>query len=1037
MGDDMLDIILSKNAQSNPKGIAFEHYGKKYTFEEVDRRVQLAAQTLLSLGVKPGQRVAHYFERDINLFVFIHALSRVGAVEVPLDTTYPSGLILSNLQETNPCLAVVNSSFDDIQDIQPTTSSAPSLKTRFVYQGDFFTKAAALKPTNINLAIPNNSIAYIAFSSGTSGKPKACEIPRAGQAYWHQVLSPFVDTPKLRSSSSLPSKNRVLSNCTSGFDASKWDIQVAAACGGTLVMSDNHITANPEELVNFMVLHRITHATLVVSIVNEFFLEEGKSRESDFKKLSETGLKTLFLTGAAIPRKVLEAAECYGIEIINCYGPSETCYGGSICRTTLKDLGSQGEVAIGLPNRPEVEYYLEIEDEKSRTTLIQLQKDRTYSEPLRGKLLICAPHGSRGYINNPAKTKELYVQLPIETPTSSPEIGSKGKQSTIKTLFRTGDEVLFYGNKIYWKGSDHVKINGIKVHPFEIEESIRNFPGVGNVAVVVRNKTSNKHFLLAYIVPTDDFDPSKLHERLSLHHHRSVLPRLTTKKALPLTHNHKIDRHALQNEKGPIPLMRWSPVVTPSKNFEGPIKKSWVNLLFLSNNLFEEVSVDDDFYDNGGDSLLLHRLIIQIEDTFGIKIQPDTLAKFTDDHASITIENLAKLVSHQLGVKYIDSSVKCLNKGSSSKNPLFILPDITGIGSLVYTKLRRALIDLDPERPIYTFDFNNLKGNFSSIDDFLEAIKSFIQAEKPEEGANIAGFSMGAFTACLLAKKFEDAEKPVNFLGLIDFNCLPRSFNDNAKFANLLCDLFELLFKNAVVECKLRDYQMHKIFNIQRLQKLSPKEQIQLLLKELGPSISVNTRKIFMNVIDSLLLHSDTTLPKLRHITPNLYWAADTTKDSSLKTQLLHLAGKSTDHLPIPGTHLQLIGKEKAVQSLAEQLNTDLTILSISRERVNSSSSEEESEELIKIQKVHAEKLNSQQQVIEQLQIDMAKIMEFFTSQNRKMEFMEARTSLSDHPPAISPSSKPSDTDSPSSSHSLALSQLATININPSPLKYL
>src|SRR5690606_29828865 len=162
---------------------------------------------------------------------------------------------------------------------------------------------------------------------------------------------------------------------------------------------------------------------------------------------------------------------------------------------------------------------------------------------------------------------------------------------------------------------DHqVKIRGFRIELGEIEAALGQHPAVREAAVVVRQDRPGQERLVAYLVPRDTApSPAELRQHLQQTLPDYMVPsRFVTLEALPLTPNGKIDRKRLP---APAEVAEPKVIVAPRTPTEEQVAAVFCEVLQLP-----EVSVDADFFELGGQSLLAIRAVSRIRDLFGVEI---------------------------------------------------------------------------------------------------------------------------------------------------------------------------------------------------------------------------------------------------------------------------------------------------------------------------------------------------------------------------------------------------------------------------------
>jgi hypothetical protein len=210
----------------------------------------------------------------------------------------------------------------------------------------------------------------------------------------------------------------------------------------------------------------------------------------------------------------------------------------------------------------------------------------------------------RGYLDRPALTAERFVPDPFS--------GVPGSR-----MYRTGDRLKWTVEgalEFVGRIDDQVKIRGFRIEPGEVESVLTAHPGVREARVIVREDTPGEPRLVAYVVGEADGEALRAHLRQSLPEYM-VPGAFVPLERLPLTPNGKLDVKAL-----PAPGSGAARHVEPRTAAELALAQLWCEVLRV-----ERVGVHDDFFQLGGHSLLIMRLIARVQDAFGLELSIRTV----------------------------------------------------------------------------------------------------------------------------------------------------------------------------------------------------------------------------------------------------------------------------------------------------------------------------------------------------------------------------------------------------------------------------
>ncbi|MBV8167735.1 MAG: AMP-binding protein, partial [Alphaproteobacteria bacterium] len=404
-------------------------------------------------------------------------------------------------------------------------------------------------------------------TSGSTGRPKGVMVSHGALSNFLRSMGPLLG---------IAARDALLAVTTLSFDIAALELFLPLVTGGRVILADRATIADPARLAALM---RTSRATVM------------QATPATWRALIETGwnggerLKIL-CGGEALPRDLADRLLARGASVWNLYGPTETTIWSAVERVRP----GEGAVAIGRPI--------------DNTTLHVLDPDgRPAPIGVTGELHIGGAGLARGYRNRPDLTAERFAVRPVAP-------GAR--------LYRTGDLARWRADgtvECLGRTDGQVKVRGYRVGLGEIEDALAKHPDVAAAAVRAWRDGSGENSLAAYVVPRDrEIDAARLRRFL-----RQTLPdymvpsRIVALAALPLTPNAKVDRNALP---APTPEARRPTAAVAS---DGPVMRElaaiWRSVLAVP-----EVRADDDFFDLGGHSLLLARLLRRIETTFGRRL---------------------------------------------------------------------------------------------------------------------------------------------------------------------------------------------------------------------------------------------------------------------------------------------------------------------------------------------------------------------------------------------------------------------------------
>ncbi|HEY4564075.1 MAG TPA: amino acid adenylation domain-containing protein, partial [Thermoanaerobaculia bacterium] len=409
-------------------------------------------------------------------------------------------------------------------------------------------------------ATPGN-LAYVIYTSGSTGRPKGVQIP-------HSAVVNFLNS--MRKKPGLTSEDTLLAVTTLSFDIAGLELYLPLVCGARLLLVTRETTQAGEQLKEVLETKGVT-AMQATPATWRLLLAAGWLGHRDLK---------ILCGGEALPRDL--ASQLLGAcgSLWNVYGPTE-----ATIWSTLDQVGGAGPITIGRP---------------LDNTEIYLVSSRFKPVPVGvpGELLIGGAGLSRGYRGRPDLTAERFVPHPFAALREEP--GAR--------LYRTGDLARHLADgRIEFLGRiDHqVKVRGFRIELGDIETALDQHPAVAQAVVVAREDSPGSKQLAAYLViaagagkPEVSGLRAYLKEKLPEYMVPAVF---TFLEAMPLTPNGKVDRRALPAPDRSTAAREY---VAPRDDKERFFCEMWQELLGL-----ERVGINDDFFELGGDSLLVIRVV--------------------------------------------------------------------------------------------------------------------------------------------------------------------------------------------------------------------------------------------------------------------------------------------------------------------------------------------------------------------------------------------------------------------------------------------
>ncbi|MGW0177711.1 amino acid adenylation domain-containing protein, partial [Rhodococcus sp. NPDC003322] len=584
-GELLLDAFRAQ-AAATPDATAVVFEGESLTYGRFQSRVNRLARKLIDSGVGPESLVALAVRRSIDLVVGMYAVLEAGGAYVPIDPDHPAERIGHILDTANPVcvLTTERDDFDAAGDrsvLCIDTVDASAFSDTPISDAD---RVAALRPGHP---------AYVIFTSGSTGKPKGVAVPHGAivnQMRWMEHEYSFTAT------------DIYLQKTATTFDVSLWGYFLPLRVGATLVVATHDGHRDPVYVADSVARHGVTLTDFVPSMLTVF--AEYAPAES------LVSLRDVFVIGEALPAETVRAfAAVSSARVQNLYGPTEAAV--SITYADVTDTSPGGAVSIGRPQWNSQMYVLD---------------SRLHAVPagVPGELYLAGAQLARGYFGRVDLTSDRFVANPF-----SPS----GER-----MYRTGDLVTWSasGELNYIGRTDfQVKFRGQRIELGEIETALLADPSVNqSVALVVTTATGDQ--LVGYVVPSAgaEIDVAQVRSGLGDRLPSYMIPSaLVVLDEFPLNSSGKLDRKAL-----PDPTFEAKEFRAPTSPVEQAVAAAFGEVLGL-----EQIGLDDDFFELGGNSLVATQLAARLSAAL------DTRVPVRDLFEASTVAALAARLSSQTG----------------------------------------------------------------------------------------------------------------------------------------------------------------------------------------------------------------------------------------------------------------------------------------------------------------------------------------------------------------------------------------------------
>ncbi len=677
------------------------------TYRTLNQRANQLARHLQALGVGPEVLVGVCLERTADLVVALLAVLKAGGAYVPMDPSYPAERLAFMAEDAAPQLLLTHINLCD-----RLPANAPLLAL-----DQSWATIAMLPDHNLPCLVGPDQLAYVIYTSGSTGRPKGTLIEHRGLSNY---LAWAVQAYAVAAGDGAPVNSSI------GFDATITSFFAPLLVGGKVVLlpEADEIEALASALTgtDHFSLVKITPAHL--EILSHLVTRADGS-------VPPIKANAFVIGGEALYGHQLTFWQRHAPQtrLINEYGPTETVVG---CCIYDAQAPISGPVAIGRPI--------------ANTQLYILDQ---YRQPVpvgvAGELYIGGAGVARGYLNRPDLTADRFVTLTIG--------------QTTQCLYKTGDLARYRpdGNIEYLGRLDQqVKIRGYRIELGEVEAVLAEMPGVNEVAVIAQTDSAGTKSLVAYLVTGDQaISQSALREALSAKVPAYMVPsHFVMLAALPLTANGKLDRAALPAPSSGDLTKHFVP---PRDSIEMQLAPIWESILGL-----QPISVQENFFDLGGNSLLAVRMTARIQQRFGKNLPLSALFQYG------TVEQLANLLRQgTTQVTLTTSSAVVPMQTAGNQPPFFCVPGAGGYVIYLY-QLARAL---GTDQPFYGLQAAGLEGDGAphrSVEEMATYYVEAIQRVQPTGPYYLGGHSLGGWVAFEMAQQLQRQGQRVALVAIID-----------------------------------------------------------------------------------------------------------------------------------------------------------------------------------------------------------------------------------------------------------------------------
>lgn len=684
--------LFEEQAERQPDRLAVIADSREITYAQLRDQANAVAAELVEAGVRPGEVVGVQALRGAHQIVALLGVLLAGAAYVPVSPQWPRR---RREQVAEICGLRVLLADRSIQDEEPYAGGRSIDIANAIARQD-----GAARPA---VATSPESLAYVIFTSGTSGTPKGVMISHGS------VVNTLVD---INERFGLSPRDRVLAVSDYTFDLSVWDVFGMLAAGGTVVVP----TAGQErEVTHLYELCQATGVTVWNSVPAYLAMFVEFVRTSGRRPLTE--LRLAMVSGDWVPINL-------GAELAE-IAPHAACVslGGA---TEASIWSNYHPVPVRVPPHwISIPYGHPLRNQRFQVLDAGL-RDRPDWVP--GELFIGGRGLALGYLGDDELTAASFLVHPRQQ----------------ERIYRTGDWARYWPDgtlEFLGREDPQVKVNGFRVELGEIEAALLAHPAVTDAAVVTRTD-GRAVSLVAFVASQTPAEQlvTQLKDHLASRLPEYMVPRsIDVRQRLPLTANGKVDRRQLAERAAGVGATRRVGDDAPRTSTERALAALWQELLEVP-----EVGRSVDFFAYGGSSLLAARLMNRIEQQFGRRLPLATL------YTSGTIAEIAALLDPACHTGPAGNLVVLSDNGH---RPLILVHPVGG-DLLCY---RPLLAELGERHRVLGLAAPSPAQLEVTIEElaagYLAELAPTLANEPPDRPIRLAGWSLGGVVAYEMARQ--------------------------------------------------------------------------------------------------------------------------------------------------------------------------------------------------------------------------------------------------------------------------------------------
>jgi amino acid adenylation domain-containing protein len=562
--------LFEQRAAAHPEAIAATHGDRAWTYAELNARANRLGRALLARGLRREEVVAVVTERNLDWTAAVLAVFKAGGVYLPIEPHFPPARIAATLSRAGCRLVLTESG--STATLQAALGSLPGSQLLFT------DTAYAEQSADGDLGVPvtPDQLAYIYFTSGSTGEPKGAMCEHAGML--NHLFAKIADLE-------IGQDAVVAQTAPQCFDISLWQLISALLTGGRTLLIEQEVIMDARQFID-----KITDGQVTVLQVVPSYLEAILSYlEQDPRELPH--LRYVSVTGEALKTEIAQRwfAAQPRIKLVNAYGLTESS--DDTFHEVMDRSPDDGPIPLGHPVSNVHAYVVD-----EHLALVPLGAP--------GAIVFSGICVGRGYVNDPERTRKAFT----------PDPHRPGQR-----LYHAGDYGRWHADgKLEYLGrrDSQVKISGFRIEIGEIENALLRAPGVRDGAVVVTQRAGQTSQLVAFYTSPQPLEPDALRDRLAESLPAYMVPSaFHWRQTLPLTANSKIDRKTLSTLADDTGVGQENHDA-PRTATQRRLAVAWAKTLGIPQ---DQIGRRDNFFARGGTSLSAVKLVVTLDRAVTLK----------------------------------------------------------------------------------------------------------------------------------------------------------------------------------------------------------------------------------------------------------------------------------------------------------------------------------------------------------------------------------------------------------------------------------